>query len=272
MSPASLSGTAGREDDRRPPDVPWRDLITLSPVETVKELLLPLPWLIASLALANRHLWPLALAASFVFFLTGLRVVHGAYHYALGLPRWTTELVMFAFSILMLGSMHAVQWNHLRHHRHCLTPDDVEAMGAHRSALGAILLGPRFPLRLHHAALTGASREQRSWIIGELAANAIWLVLLPGAISCAALRYHVLAMAIGQCLTAFFAVWTVHHECTAPGDIARTIRAPVRGALTFSMFFHLEHHLFPAVPTAHLPILARRLDHARPGERRRLVW
>jgi hypothetical protein len=39
------------------------------------------------------------------------------------------------------------------------------------------------------------------------------------------LRYHVVAMAAGQCLTAFFAVWTVHHPCEAArGPIARTIR------------------------------------------------
>jgi fatty acid desaturase len=30
------------------------------------------------------------------------------------------------------------------------------------------------------------------------------------------------------------------------------------------MFFHVEHHLFPAVPTCHLPQLARRLDEAAP--------
>ena len=29
---------------------------------------------------------------------------------------------MFALSVLMLGSMHAVQINHLRHHRHCMQP------------------------------------------------------------------------------------------------------------------------------------------------------
>jgi fatty acid desaturase len=267
-SPASF-------DARRDPrlrDVRWRDLTTLSSAETVKELLLPLPWLAASLAFAHCRLWPLALAMSFLFFLTGLRVVHGAYHYALGLPRRATEWVMFGFSILMLGSMHAIQWNHLRHHRDCLKPDDIEAMGAHRSAFGAILLGPRFPFRLHHAALVGSSGTRRAWIVAELAANGVWLGLLPGAIPCGALRHHVLAMAIGQCLTAFFAVWTVHHGCSATGTIARTIRSPGRSAVTFGMFFHLEHHLFPMVPTPRLPILARRLDEAAPRSHRPLVW
>src|ERR1700682_4809217 len=82
--------------DRRLHAVPWRDLATLSPAAAAKELLLPLPWLALSLALANAELYPAALAMSFLFFLTGLRVVHGAYHYALGLPRRSTGWVMVA--------------------------------------------------------------------------------------------------------------------------------------------------------------------------------
>lgn len=52
-----------------------------------------------------------------------------------------------------------------------------------------------------------------------------------------ALRWHVGAMAAGECLAGFFAVWTVHHG----GD---------------------EHHLFPMVPTCHMPTLAHRIDQA----------
>ena len=88
----------GQRRDRSPPAVQWRDLTTLSATEAIMELLLPLPWLAASLALAYWHLWALALAMSFLFFLAGLRVVHGAYHYALGLSRPGTEWVMFALS------------------------------------------------------------------------------------------------------------------------------------------------------------------------------
>src|SRR5436305_13293124 len=112
--------------------IDWRDLATTTPYDAVRELLLPLPWLVGSLILAEYRLYPLALIVSFVFFLTGLRVVHGAFHYTLGLPRRATDIVMFGFSLAMLGSMHAVQWNHLRHHRHCFAEDDSEAMGARR--------------------------------------------------------------------------------------------------------------------------------------------
>ena len=37
---------------------------------------------------------------------------------------------------------------------------------------------------------------------------------------------------------------------------------PLRAAITLNMFFHLERHLFPRVPTARLHLLARRIDAA----------
>ena len=77
-------------------------------------------------------------------------------------------------------------------------------------------------------------------------------------------RYHVCAMIAGQCLTSFFAVWTVHHDCEREGAFARTLRGVLKNVATYSMFFHVEHHLFPAVPTRHLPQLAERLDKAAP--------
>ena len=101
----------GAPPGSRPDPIEWRDLAATTPADAIRELLLPAPWLFGSLILAAQELYPLALTASFVFFLTGLRVVHGAFHYTLGLPRRATDFVMFTFSLVMLGSMHAVQWN-----------------------------------------------------------------------------------------------------------------------------------------------------------------
>jgi fatty acid desaturase len=78
-------------------------------------------------------------------------------------------------------------------------------------------------------------------------------------------------MAIGQCLTSFFAVWTVHHDCDR-GSVARTVRSRLKSFLTYGMFFHLEHHLFPRVPTSRLSILASRVDRAVPGLSGRRVF
>src|SRR5947208_16956638 len=196
----------GAPPGSRPYPIEWRDLAATSPADAIRELLLPAPWLFGSLILAAQELYPLALTASFVFFLTGLRVVHGAFHYSLGLPRRATDFVMFTFSLAMLGSMHAVQWNHLRHHRHCLADDDIEAMGARRSAWGALLLGPRFPILLHRAALAGANGAKRRWISAELGGNLAVAALVFGVLSSEILSYHLLAMGVGQCMTAFFAV------------------------------------------------------------------
>src|SRR6266852_5882276 len=135
--------------DLRIQSVPWRDLTRLSRGEVLKELLLPIPWLVVSLWLARMRLFPLALPVSFMFFLAGLRLTHNAYHYALGISRRACDAIMFLLSALMLGSMHAVQINHLHHHRHCLGEQDVEGASARMPAWKAIVVGPLFPVRLH---------------------------------------------------------------------------------------------------------------------------
>jgi len=245
--------------------VPWRDLLELSALDVTRELGISAPWLIGSWAAAAHRQYLLALACSFMFFLTGLRQVHNAHHYALGLSRTVTDGVMLVLSVIMLGSMHAVQVNHLRHHRHCMEAEDVEAMSARLPAWRAVVFGPLFPLLLHRKALSVASPRQQRWILAELAANLAWLVLVIGVLDQPWLTYHIGAMAAGQCLTAFFAVWTVHHGCEASGPVARTIRNRAKAFVTYDMFYHLEHHLFPAVPTCKLPVLARRLDDVLPA-------
>jgi hypothetical protein len=249
--------------DARIRSVEWRDLTRLSATEILKELSLSLPWLAASLWLANMRLYLLALPASFMFFLVGLRQVHNAYHYALGLSRRGSNWVMFVLSALMLGSMHAVQINHLEHHQHCLGEEDVEGASARMPAWKAILVGPLFPVRLHVKAWKRARGASFRWILAELTVT-VALIADASLVPNVWLRYHVAAMAVGQCLTSFFAVWTVHHDCDRTGLFARTLRGVLKNGATYNMFFHIEHHLFPAVPTCHLPQLAQRLDQVAP--------
>src|SRR5207244_3041090 len=139
--------------DSRVRSVEWRGLVRLSPLQIGHELLLSVPWLVLSLWLADCGLYPLALLASFFFFLTGLRQVHNAFHYALGLPRLATEAVMLALSVAMLGAMHAVQFNHVQHHKHCMDDEDMEGMCARLPAWRALLAGPWFLIRMHYHAL-----------------------------------------------------------------------------------------------------------------------
>lgn len=250
--------------DPRVRSVEWRDLLELSPWEIVKELTLVFPWLIASFVLAYHGYYLLALVPSFFFFLCGLRVVHNAYHYVLGIPRKATEWVMFGLSVLMLSSMHALQQTHLHHHSHCMDEDDAEAVSAQMKGWQAILFGPYFYYLIHRKGIELANARQRRWIAVELLFMVVWVPLVFFALDVPLLKYHVLAMLVGQCLTAFFAVWTVHHDCDRSHFIARTVRHPLKAMIVFDMFFHVEHHLFPKVPTCHLPQLAKRLDEAAP--------
>ncbi|MBW3621891.1 MAG: fatty acid desaturase [Armatimonadetes bacterium] len=251
------------QHDPRIRSIEWRNLVPLNRYEVVRELMLPLPWLGGSFGFAHQGQLLPALGCSFVFFLCGLRLVHNAYHYALGLPRVWTERVIFLMSLLMLGSMHAVQFNHLRHHRLCMDDEDVEARSARMGAFQALAFGPVFPILLHLTAIRLGSERIRRWICLELAANVAWVgVVFTWDLT--PLGYHVIAMAVGHCFTAFFAVWTVHHGCDRDHSIARTMRGNWKNLLSYQMFRHVEHHLFPSVPTCHLDRISERLDQVAP--------
>lgn len=264
MATIAAPVTPAIQQDPRVRAVEWKDLVALTRWEVVRELLLPLPWLAASLAAAHQGWLVPALGCSFAFFLCGLRVVHNAYHYALGLPRPATEAVMLVLSALMLGSMHAVQFNHLRHHQHCMDAEDMEALSAQMPGPLAIAVGPLFPVLLHTTAWRLGGPRVRRWVALELALTVVIVAAVFGLLPAGAAWYHLAAMGVGHCLTAFFAVWTVHHGCDRHHFIARTLRGRAKNLVSYHMFRHVEHHLFPAVPTCHLWRVSERLDEAAP--------
>ena len=241
--------------------VPWRDLVPMRRVDGLVECLHPLPWLLASWALAAAGFWPIALPASFMFFLTALRLNHEAIHGHLGFGTRGHRLVMHGLSILMLGSNNAVAFNHLQHHRHNGTPADIEGKAGRMSGWRVLLYGPLFPMEMHLDAWRRGGRALRRQMRIDGVGN---LLMLTGAISLPVLRYHLAAILIAQCLTAFFAVWITHHDTENDGLGARTQRNPLINLLTYNMFFHLEHHLFPAVPVKRLGRLAVRMDAVAP--------
>jgi fatty acid desaturase len=160
----------------------------------------------------------------------------------------------------------------LHHHRHCLQDADVEAVHASWPLWKVLVAGPYLIVRLHIAAWQRARERDRVFIASETVIIAVALSLVLFVAPGSMLAWHALAMIIGECLTAFFAVWIVHRGCHADGQVARTQRGWTKNVLSYSMFFHLEHHLWPAVPTCHLPRLAARLDRVAPQVRERQVY
>jgi len=239
----------------------WRDLLTMSRRELAIELTLPLPWFVGSLMCYGMGWVVPGVVCSFFLFLTGLRLSHGCQHYHLPVGRRLQDTVLGALSLVMMSSMHAVQATHLNHHQHTLDEHDFEGSVARLPLWRALLFGPLFPIRLHLNAWRLARPAKRRWIAWEIAGVLAMAALLP--VLPTALFWHVIAMLAGECWVGFFAVWTVHHH-GEDGLESRTQRGRWMNAITYNMFLHTEHHLFPAVPTCHLHTLSGRLDQAAP--------
>jgi fatty acid desaturase len=263
-----MSSTAGASRGAlnakcRPTQVRWNDLVALRPHQVALNLGLSAPWLAGSLWAAQQDLYWLALPLSGAFFLTALRQAHDSYHASIGVPRRWLDAVLLMLTLGMLCSTHAIRHTHLAHHRNPLGDGDEEGGWARQAGWRALLLGPLFSLRTHAQALQGGSPRTRRWVRAELLLIAtVWLA---GVVTEQAwLRYHVVAMMGSNALVGFFAVWSVHHGCDAGGVFARTERRRWINRLTVNLLYHVEHHLYPAVPANHLPELASRLDAAAP--------
>jgi len=248
--------------DKRLKLVQWKDLTHLSFEEMLIENTVSLPWLLLSFVLAYYYWYIPALLFSFLFFLTGLRQSHNGYHYALGLSKKGTHIVLFINSILMLAAMRAIKYNHLRHHKYCLQEDDVEGKCAKMKWWQAILYGPVFIAEQHITALKSGNKTVVHPVLFELAGITLF-VTLAWVFQLRVLQYHTIAMAVGELFTSFFAVWTVHHDCDEE-VFARSLSNRWKNIFTYNMFYHLEHHLFPKVPTIKLPELAIRIREQMP--------
>jgi fatty acid desaturase len=242
--------------------VVWKDLTRLSFREMLVENNVSIPWAIGSWWLAYQGYYLLALPLSAMFFLTALRQVHNGFHNALGTHKFLTWFTLYSNSILMCVSVHAVRFNHLRHHKYCLGEQDYEGKSAKMTWWQAILYGPIHIFLVHYVTWREGSRKDRLNMVFELFSVTMFAFLVFYT-QAHFLIYHLIVMVIGEFLSAFFAVWSVHHDCDEE-TIARTQRTGWKNILTYSMFYHLEHHLFPAVPTIKLPELVKRIDEAVP--------
>jgi len=253
----------------------WQDLIKYKPWEVIKEISLPIPWFVLEMwAVNNQHYGLMFIAAAF-FFLTCLRVSHNAFHYALGLSRQATDLVMLLLSVFMMTSMRATQFTHMQHHRHCLEENDVEGYIAKLGFWQMLLQAPLFTIKLHVEALSKSASSgsgqnsnqninQNFWIKFEIALNVIWMLAVWFWWDVDALKIHTIIMLLSHAISPVFTVWSVHHDCEDEGSSyhSRTLRSKWLSPLAYNMLFHLEHHTYPAIPTCHLSELADRLDRA----------
>jgi beta-carotene hydroxylase len=210
---------------------------------------LTLPFALCGLyfLLAALGWWVLAVACLVALsFVTYGSVSHDLVHRTLGLPRRLNDLLLCVIELLAFRSGHAYRTAHLHHHAHYPHPEDVKALVAGRSWLRALVEGPIFQLRIWWWAVRHA-RCGQAWIIGEPGVvQSFPLDPLPSCLSCAGGWIIPLVTAYPKGKEELFQT--------------RAFRGLVASVLALEHLYHLEHHLYPAVPRHNWPKLARRLD------------
>lgn len=235
---------------------------------TAKERRLALlrPFLgIAAFALAVwAGVWWIAPFIVFLVFVAVVTVTHDVVHGSLGLGERGSEWGLFVMGAVLLESGHAYRISHHRHHSVFPGSDDPEGDPARMTFWQAVLHGPIFLPRLWLWAFRRSRwrAQERRWLLVEagwaLAVLVLGLVLLPW--TCGVFLYAGL-MIVGSWV---YPLMTVHLPHRNYGDTpltqTHTLRGRVIPALFLELTYHLEHHLYPQVPSHHLPELSMRLE------------
>jgi fatty acid desaturase len=215
--------------------------------------------------------WWLTPIVVFAIFVAVVTVTHDVVHRTLGLTEDETDRWLFLLGLVLLESGHAYRITHRQHHRLFPSPDDPEGYPADLSFLGAVCYGPVFLIRLWLWSFRRACLRDRVWLalegVAPVAAVIGGALLWP--VTPALLVYAVMAIA-GSWVYPLLTVYLPHHGYgDEPLSQTRTLRGRLIPAVFLELTYHLEHHLYPQVPSHHLPELARRLDphFARAGVR-----
>jgi fatty acid desaturase len=204
--------------------------------------------------------WWLTPLVVFGIFVAVVTVTHDAVHRTIGLSARATNWALFATGLVLLESGHAYRATHIQHHRLFPHPGDPEGYPASLSMIGAICYGPAFLARLWWWSYRRG--RDRRWLLAEAAAPIAALTggMLAWPYTPGVLAYALMAIA-GSWVYPLLTVYLPHHDYgETPLTQTRTLRGRIIPAIFLELTYHLEHHLYPQVPSHHLPELARRLE------------
>jgi beta-carotene hydroxylase len=240
------------------------DLLLTTPRQCRIALVRPFIGLAAYVAAAHFGLWWLTPLIMFFIFVAVVTVTHDVVHGALGLSKRQTEAALFVLGLVLLESGHAYRTTHHRHHSTFPGDDDPEGYPAKLSLPGAVAYGPVFLWRLWWWAFQRNRGKplQRLWLALELLAPvaAVSAGIALWATTPALLLYAVMAI-VGSWVYPLLTVYLPHKDYgDTPLTQTHTLRGRIIPALFLELTYHLEHHLYPQVPSHNLPELARRLD------------
>ena len=238
------------------------DLLRVSRWRRALSLLLPFFWCGTFFVFAFTECWPLAVFAAIALsFVTYGSTSHDLVHRNLGLPSFANDVLLCLIELLALRSGHAYQAAHLHHHARFPHVDDIEATAAHRSWLGAVAEGILFQFRIWFWALREA-KQSRKWIVGEgIACGALIAAAAALCLVTPVFAAYVALMVMGSWVIPLVTSY-LPHDPNGASELfqTRVFRGVMVSVLALEHLYHLEHHLYPAVPHHNWPRLAQRLD------------
>lgn len=237
------------------------DLLHLTEWQRLRALAWPFLAFVAYWIFAWSGQWALAVGSLVALsFVTYGSTSHDLVHGTLGLKRLPNDLLLSLIELISIRSGHAYQAAHLNHHA-SFPHDDIEAEAARMSLVRAILEGFVFQFRIYAWALR-TRQARRKWIVAEgigvvaivLGAIAAWPWTIVSAV-------YVGTMIAGSWTIPLVTSYLPHDPNAADAlHQTRLFRGRFVRCIAFDHLYHLEHHLYPAVPHQNWPRLAQRLD------------
>ncbi len=247
------------------------DLLRVAPYRRSITLAVPFAWMIAYVTFASLGWWPLAvLSVMGLSFSSYGSTSHDLVHRTLHLPPRINQFLLSLIELLSFRSGTAYRLSHLHHHRHLLAADDIEGAAAHGTLAGALLSGPTLQFRIWRWAWRTHYYERRILLVEALAIGVLMTVAIV-MIPFSRVPFVYACFVIAGSWT--FPLVTVYatHDARSDRELERTrlFRGWLFRLVGFDHLYHLEHHLYPAVPHHHWKHLADRLDPylARAGVR-----
>ena len=238
------------------------DLLRVTPLQLLITLALPFVAMGCYVLFAWWPCWPLAVASMMMLsFVTYGSTSHDLVHGTLHLPSRLNDFLLSLIELLSLRSGTAYRLSHLNHHRHLLDDDDIEGATAHGSLFRAIVSGPTLQLQLWLWAWQKyRPMRQRLLLEGIGIAVLIIMAIVTFRWSPGPLVYVALVIG-GSWLFPLITVY-IPHDARAQEPLTQTrlFRGRLVQLIAFDHLYHLEHHLYPAVPHHHWRTLAERLD------------
>jgi len=246
------------------PDLPKLvpELTHTTRLQLVFALSLPFIFSAAYFFFATLRWWPLAVLSLIALsFVTYGSISHDLVHRNLGLRRSVNDLFLSLIELMALRSGHAYRTAHLHHHARFPHSDDIEGAASGMSLLRTLFEGVIFQPKIWFWAVR-RSRQRRLliWLEGCACLFLIGLSLVLYSVTPIFLVYVVL-MIMGSWIIPLITSY-IPHDPRGENVLLQTrlYRGRIISIIALEHTYHLEHHLYPAVPHHNWPKLAKKLD------------